>query len=180
MKEIIDFIRERRVDPRILQIMAIGSYAIIARELSAFERPHHWTLIIIVYGVCLDLLLGKFLFKKVNVPYTPIIAAIASSMLIDSPYIWVYMVSVTVAIGAKAFLTVNGRHLLNPANSGVTFCLLAFPGMMTGLPKLFNFNAPTIGVFFLIGSFVAIYARVFQTAACWLISFALFAFIGRG
>lgn len=62
--DLITLLRQRKIDARIFQILAVGTYAVLAREISAFERPHEWMLIIVLWGVTLDLLLGKFVFKK--------------------------------------------------------------------------------------------------------------------
>lgn len=172
----ISLLRQRKIDPRIFQIMAVGTYAVLAREISAFERPHEWMLLIVLWGVLLDLALGKFYFKKINFPFTPIIAGIATSLLMDSPHLWVYLAAVSFAILSKAFIAYRGRHLLNPANAGVVFSLLAFPGMVTGIPKLFNVDVSLIAVFCVVGLFVATYARVLQVALLWIASFAAFSF----
>lgn len=173
----LDLFRGRKVDPRVFQVLALLIYSTVAREFFYFERSHFFTLFIVSWGVGLDLLIGRFIFKSVNIPYTPMIAGFATSILIDSPHLWIYLLSVSAAVLIKAFLTYKNRHFLNPANSGVTFVFLLFPTLLVANAKMFNFNPEIVGLFLCIGTLVALYARVIQISILWLISFFTFALI---
>jgi len=165
------------IDPRLFQVLAVGTYAVMAPILSTFERPHYFVLILLAYVVALNALVGKIYYKQVRAPYSAIIIALATSLIMDSPYLGAYLFAATVAVLSKGFFTWKGKHFLNPANSGVVISLLLLPGMSAGIPRLFNFNVPTIFLFIVIGLLVSSYAGSLMIALLWILSFAFFALI---
>ncbi|MCB0378372.1 MAG: VCBS repeat-containing protein [Bdellovibrionales bacterium] len=165
---------QRKVDPRIFQLLAIGCYAILAPMVSTFERPHYFTMILLIYGVLLDSLIGHFFYRKVKPPYTSIIVAFACSIIMDSPHLWIYMAAMTIALLSKAFFRLHEKHILNPANAGVVMVLLMFPGLVAGVPRVFNFDFKIFTLLFLIGFLVAWYARTLQMAIFWVVGFSVF------
>lgn len=163
--------------PKALQAAVLCSYAIVAREIYGFERPHQTVLILLVFSVALDALLGRLLFKGWRFSPTSLVIPFATSILIDSPHLWVYLVAVTVALLSKALIRVDQRHVFNPANFGVVVMLLLASDWMTGIPGLFGSDVGASIAFFFIGLAVSIYAKTWRLSLIWLIQFLLFAFL---
>lgn len=167
----------RAIDPRAFQILALSCYATLAVKFGAFERPSSWVFDIVLLGVVIDILLGRVWFKQIKFPFTPVIAALATSILIDTPHYGIYLIAIAFAVFSKAFLTADRKHLLNPANAGVVLVLLAFPGLVAGAPKAFNFDTWLYVLFTVVGIFVSSYAKVLPIAIAWVFSFGFFAIL---
>jgi Na+-translocating ferredoxin:NAD+ oxidoreductase RnfD subunit len=162
-------------DARWLQLAVLLGYAIVAREVFHFERSHVTTAGCLAVAIGLDLLLGRFWFRKTNFPLSAAIIGLASSLLIDARTPYPYLAVAALGILSKAFLTYNGRHIFNPANFGVCVALLLAPQYVTGMPQLFSgYLAPSI-VFAILGLITVWYARQLEVSLSWLAGFALFA-----
>lgn len=164
-------------DARYMQVVILLGYAIVAREIFSFERSHLVTLISVLWAVVLDLALGHFYYKKINPPLSAVIVALASSLLVDTVYSWIYPLVVTLGILSKALITHRGRHLFNPANFGATLVLLAAPGAVNGIPHLFGgVLLPSI-IFFILGMTMVLYARQHVISLSWMAGFVVFGVI---
>ncbi|NQZ02129.1 MAG: VCBS repeat-containing protein [Bdellovibrionales bacterium] len=169
---------ERNIDPRLFQICAVGGYAILAPFVTSFERPHSYTILLLIFAVVADLLVGKFYYQNVRAPFSAVIIAFASSLIMDSPHFWIYLIAASFALASKSLFRLQGKHILNPANSGVVFALLVFPGLVAGVPRVFNFDTTIFTLLFGLGFFVAWYAKTLQMALLWIFWFSMFS-LGR-
>lgn len=158
-------------DPRYLQILILTGYSIVAREVYHFERPHITTIICLIWAIIIDSLIGKIYFKKINLPLTSIIVALASTLLIEAQSIYPYLAVVTLAIISKAFFRENSQHIYNPANFGVTVVLLLAPSYATGMPGLFNGTYKISIIFLALGLLTAFWARQLLISVSWIIGF---------
>ncbi len=162
-------------DARYLQAAVLCLYAVVAREVFHFERSHWTTLTCVATAVSLDLLLGRFYYKKVIFPLSAIIIGLASSLLIDAPSVLTYVAATALGISSKTLITYKRKHLFNPANFGLVVMLLVFPNRLTGMPQLFSgYLAPSI-VFAVLGMLTVLYARQFEVSFSWLLGFVVFA-----
>jgi Na+-translocating ferredoxin:NAD+ oxidoreductase RnfD subunit len=161
-------------DPRYLQLAVLAAYAITAREVFHFERSHWTTLYCCSLSVCLDLLIGRFYYRKLVFPLSALIIGLASSLLIDARSPLPYLAVVSLASLSKAFIKGGGRHFFNPANFGVVLVLQLLPGDATGMPALFaGYLAPAI-VFAVLGLATSAYARQLEVSLSWLGGFLVF------
>ncbi len=141
------------------------------------DRPHWITAACCTLALALDFALGMLLYRKVRFPPSALIIGLATSLLLDSRYPWVYLTSVSLAILSKAVITYQGRHLYNPANFGVVVMLMCTPLYATGMPALFGgYFLPSI-VFLLFGAFTIWYAREVTVSASWLGGFVVLAWL---
>lgn len=162
-------------DARYYQAAVLFGYAVSAREIFHFERTHTTTALCVAWAVALDLLLGRFYYRKLQFPLSAVIIGLASSLLVNSTTPLAYLLAVTLAILSKATLVFRGRHLFNPACFGVTVMLQLAPGLVTGMPSLFGgYVVPSL-VFFALGLGVALYARQAEVSLSWIGGFVAFA-----
>lgn len=164
-----------RGDPRYVQLTVLLLYAITAREVFHMDRPHWITAGCCALALLLDVLFGYLRYRVLRFPVSSLIIGLATSLLIDSRYPFVYFAAVTAAITSKALLTYRGFHLFNPANFGVVCALMLLPQYTTGMPALFGgYVLPSL-VFFALGSFTVVYAHQVVVSFSWLIGFFVFA-----
>ncbi len=163
--------------PLALQVLSLCGYAVVAREVYHFERPHSVTALIILVALVFDTIIGVIKFKKLRFPFATITTGFACSLLLDSPYLWVYLFAAVIAVLSKAFILVENRHIFNPANFAVVVVLLLFPEFATGMPQLFASHYQASVAFFMVGLCVAVYAKVIDMTLVFIACFAFFAFL---
>ncbi len=166
--------KKRPFDPRIIQILSLSVYTIVTREFFSFNQSYSTVFTAILFGMGLELLISKFYYKKVRFPFSSIIIALACCVLIDANFWWVYLISVTLALLNKSFLTSAGRHFINPGNFGTVMVLVGFSSFATGSqhimgPEGFGFAL----LFFVLGTFNVIYARQWIVSFSWLFFYSI-------
>lgn len=158
-------------DARYAQLAVLSGYAVTAREIFHFERTHLTTAMCVAWAVTLDLLLGRFHYRKVQFPLSAAIIGLASSLLLNSTSPLPYLLAATFGIVSKATVVYKGRHLFNPACFGVVVMLQLAPGLTTGMPSLFGgYAAPSV-VFFAVGLAVVLHARQAEVTLAWIAGF---------
>ncbi len=162
-------------DPRWLQALILLSYAIVAREMFNFERPHYITLSIVVFAMLIDTFIGFFKYKVIRFPLGAIIVALACSLLIDSTHFLIYLFAVALGVLSKAFINFENRHIFNPANFSVVIILYAGSGYATSIQNLFaGYLTPSLA-FLTLGIINVIYSRQHLVSLSFFIGFLIFA-----
>ena len=89
-------------------------------------------LISVLTTLILDLAINYFKFKTIEFPYSAFISGIFIGGLLAQNLAWyVYVSAGIIAIASKHLLTINHRHIFNPANLGILIVFLAFKASNT-------------------------------------------------
>jgi Na+-translocating ferredoxin:NAD+ oxidoreductase RnfD subunit len=162
-------------DARYPQTVILIAYAFAARQWFNFEREHLVTLLCVAWAVVLDLLLGRFYFKKPVFPLSAVIIGLSSSILIDARAWYYFPVVVSLACLSKAFITHRGKHFFNPTNFGVVVAIQLLPSQVAAIPHLFSgYLWPSV-IFGVLGVATVIYAHQTGVTFAWMGGFLLFA-----
>jgi len=99
--------------------------------LTASHLPLHTILFvgILTFGSTLlcDLLFGWIRFKKFRVPYSAMVTGLILTIIIDPGAAWFQILLITAAaMATKHFLRISGRHVFNPAASGLIIGWIVF------------------------------------------------------
>ncbi|MEM6663870.1 MAG: RnfABCDGE type electron transport complex subunit D [Pseudomonadota bacterium] len=114
-------------DPRHGQIAALSCLILLGSIIYAFEMPW-WRPItglsaaIFVQWIAARALGWGFDWRS------PTISALSLTLLLRTDGPWLVVLAALIAIGSKALIRVNGRHLFNPTALGIVITVLAFPG----------------------------------------------------
>lgn len=88
-----------------------------------------WVVLLLTFGSILffDLLFGYLRFKKLRIPYSAIVTGLILTLIIDPSAQWYQILLITAAaMATKHFLRIAGRHIFNPAASGLLIGWLLF------------------------------------------------------
>ena len=85
------------------------------------------TFLTILAAVGTELVLGRMAYGKWINPASAYVSGISAGILVKSPELWPFLLCAMISIASKYALRVNGRHLWNPTNFGVTVLLLLAP-----------------------------------------------------
>lgn len=98
---------------------------------AAVKFPNSTTLFLFLacvgFTVCFDLLFTYLKSRILFVPYAAIVTGLIMALIIDRSSTWFYIATAAaIAMGIKNFVRVDGRHIFNPAASGLFLLGLLF------------------------------------------------------
>ncbi len=122
-------------DPRLPFGALLFAYAVAGFTFLGFNRQWWQMAIIMGSSMLLEVALSWLLFRRKLVPLSAFITSCSLSILLNySHHSWVLLFPVFLAIGSKYVLTLDGRHVFNPAMFGVAASLLFTREWITAAP----------------------------------------------
>jgi enediyne biosynthesis protein E5 len=141
--------------------------------LEAYER----TALAIVTAIVAELALGRITYGKWLHPASAYISGISVGILVRSPFLWPYFFASLISILSKYVLRVNGRHLWNPSNLGVSAVLFLAPQTVSLLSIQWGNNLWPMAVIWLLGFVIVWRVGRLHVSATYVVSFVVFAFV---
>src|SRR5690242_11007508 len=125
----------------------------------------------------LDLVLARLLLRKWPHLASAYITGISVGILVRSPAYWPYALCSAISITSKYVLRLNGRHLWNPSNFGIS-AMLFLAGETVGSLSIQwgNYLWPMI-VIWLLGALIIWRLRRFHITATYVASFIVYALV---
>ena len=141
--------------------------------LEGFDK----TLLAIVVSIAVELVLGRIFYGKWVHPASAYITGISVGILVRSPAYWPYALCSAISITSKYVLRLNGRHLWNPSNFGIS-AMLFLAGETVGSLSIQwgNYLWPMI-VIWLLGALIIWRLRRFHITATYVASFIVYALV---
>jgi Na+-translocating ferredoxin:NAD+ oxidoreductase RnfD subunit len=141
--------------------------------LEGFDK----TLLAIVVSIVVELTLGRIFYGKWVHPASAYITGISVGILVRSPAYWPYALCSALSITSKYVLRVNGRHLWNPSNFGIS-AMLFLAGETVGSLSIQwgNYMWPML-VIWVLGALIIWRLRRFHITATYVIAFLVYAFL---
>lgn len=166
-------------DARWLQTAFLFSFVVFALSTPSFTRRPAQLAASAVTGLLVSVAAAWWRSRTLVVPFSGLISSLGIVILCNSHYVWPYAVVAAVSILSRELLRVDGRHVYNPTNFGLTVCLLFLSSWMTTNSSRWG-GAP-VGMAFLacLGSLVVWRANRWDVSlsyvAGWLIGSVLYA-----
>ncbi|MEK2688500.1 RnfABCDGE type electron transport complex subunit D [Bdellovibrio sp. GT3] len=114
-------------DPRLPILIFLLSFVVYALQSPGFVRTPWQFVGSLVTSLAVDYALIRF-YKKANFfPLSGLISSLGFFLLLDSPYVWPYIVGAALMNISKHFFTAYGRHIFNPNNFGLVVMVFCFP-----------------------------------------------------
>src|SRR5437867_10128163 len=85
----------------------------------------------ILAAIAAELVMGRLTYGRWPHPASAYITGISVGILIRSPFYWPYALTSFISIASKYVLRLNGRHLWNPSNFGVSAVLFLAPATVS-------------------------------------------------
>lgn len=122
-------------DPRLPFGALLFSYAVAGFTFMGFNRQWWQMAIIMGSAMLLEVTLSFLLHGRKLVPVSAFITSCSLAILLNySHHSWVLLFPVFLAIGSKYVLTIDGKHVFNPAMFGVAVSLLVSKEWITAAP----------------------------------------------
>ena len=166
-----------RLDNRFLPPLLITSILLTAHLSFGILEGWERTGLAILTAFVAEMALGRITYGKWPYAASAYITGISVGILLRSPFIWPYVLCAFISIASKYVLRLNGRHLWNPSNLGVSLVLFLAPETVSLLSVQWgNVVAPMV-VIWLLGSVIVWRVGRFPLSVTYVASFLLFSFV---
>ncbi len=141
--------------------------------LEAYTR----TGLAIVAAMSAEVLLGRLVYGRWPHLASAYITGISVGILIRSPFLWPYLLGSLISIASKYVLRVNGRHIWNPSNFGVSAVVFLAPSTAAVLSIQWGNNVWPMAVIWLLGAAIVWRAGRLHISASYAASFVVFSLV---
>jgi enediyne biosynthesis protein E5 len=165
------------IDNRFLPPILITSILIGANLSFGILEGWERTGLAIVTAIGTELLLGRITYGKWPHPASAYISGISAGILIRSPFWWPYFFGSFISILSKYVLRLNGRHIWNPTNFGVSAMVFLAPATVTVLSVQWGNAVAPMAVIWLLGAVIVWRVGRAHISATYVVAFFLFSLI---
>ena len=135
------------------------------------------TALAIVVAIAAELLMARLTYGPWPHPASAYITGISVGILVRSPFVWPYALGSLISIASKYVLRVNGRHLWNPSNFGVSALLFLAPATVTLLSIQWGNNIWPMVVIWMLGSVIVWRVGRLHISTTYVTSFLFFSVV---
>lgn len=135
------------------------------------------TVVAIGAAIGVEILLARLFYGVVPPLASAYITGISVGMLIRSPEFWPYALTSGISITSKYALRVDGRHLWNPSNFGVSAMLFLAPATVASLSIQWGNNVWPMLVIWALGSVILSRLRRLHICIAYVTAFIVLASI---
>lgn len=165
------------IDNRYLPPLLITCILIGAHFSFGILEAYRQTAVAIVTAMATELVLGRATYGKWPHPASAYISGISVGILVRSPFIWPFFFASFISILSKYVLRLNGRHLWNPSNLGVSAVLFLAPHTVTLLSIQWGNNVWPMVIIWLLGFAIVWRVGRLHVSATYVASFVVLAFV---
>jgi enediyne biosynthesis protein E5 len=119
------------IDNRFLPPILITCILLAAHLSFGVLESYQRTALAIATAMATELFMGRLTYGKWPHPASAYITGISVGILTRSPFYWPYAFISFISIASKYVLRLDGRHLWNPSNFGISAVLLLAPATVS-------------------------------------------------
>jgi enediyne biosynthesis protein E5 len=165
------------LDNRLLPPLLITCILVAAHLSFGILEAYERTALAIVTAIGAELALGRITYGKWLHPASAYITGISVGILVRSPFLWPYFFASLISILSKYVLRLNGRHLWNPSNLGVSAVLFLAPQTVSLLSIQWGNNLWPMAVIWVLGFVIVWRVGRLHVSASYVASFVVFALL---
>lgn len=165
------------LDNRFMPPLFITLILLVGNVSFGILESYQKTLLSIVTSIVVELVLGRIFLHKWPHLASAYITGISVGILIRSPFFWPYALCSALSITSKYVLRINGRHIWNPSNFGISAMVFLAAESVATLSIQWGNNLGAMLVIWLLGSVIIWRLRRFHICATYVLSFIALAFI---
>jgi Na+-translocating ferredoxin:NAD+ oxidoreductase RnfD subunit len=165
------------MDNRFMPPLFITLILLVGNVSFGILESYEKTLLAIVTSIVAELVLGRIFLHKCPHLASAYITGISVGILLRSPLFWPYALCSLLAITSKYVLRVNGRHIWNPSNFGISAMLFLAAESVATLSIQWGNNLGAMLVIWILGSVIIWRLRRFHICAVYVVSFIALAFV---
>jgi len=165
------------IDNRFLPPLLITSILLTAHFSFGILEGWERTGLAIATAIGAEMIMGRLTYGKWPHPASAYISGISAGILVRSPFYWPYFLTSLISITSKYVLRVNGRHLWNPTNFGVSAVVFLAPATVAVLSVQWGNVVAPMAVIWVLGAIIVWRVGRLHISATYVASFLLFSFV---
>jgi Na+-translocating ferredoxin:NAD+ oxidoreductase RnfD subunit len=166
-----------RLDSRFLPPLLITSILVAAHFTFGILEAYERTALAIVAAIVAELVMGRLTYGRWPHPASAYITGISVGILLRSPFLLPYAFASLISIVSKYVLRVDGRHLWNPSNFGVSAVLFLAPATASLLSIQWGNNIWPMAVIWVLGFLIVWRVGRLHISATYVLSFVVFSLL---
>ena len=167
------FTIENRFLPPILITCILLAAHISFGVLESYQR----TALAIASAIATELFMGRLTYGRWPHPASAYITGISVGILTRSPFYWPYALISFISIASKYVLRLDGRHLWNPSNFGMSAVLLLAPATVSLLSIQWGNTLWPMVVIWVLGTAIVWRVGRLHISATYVASFLVFSLV---
>jgi len=165
------------IDARFLPPLLITSILVTAHFSFGILEAYERTAVAIASAIVAELVLGRLSYGHWPHAASAYISGISVGILTRSPFLWPYALTSWISILSKYVLRVDGRHLWNPSNFGVSAVLFLAPETVSLLSIQWGNNIWPMAIIWLLGFAIVWRVGKLHISAAYVLAFVVFALL---
>jgi Na+-translocating ferredoxin:NAD+ oxidoreductase RnfD subunit len=165
------------IENRFLPPLFITCILIAAHLSFGVLESYTRTGLAIVVAIAAELVMARITYGRWPSPASAYITGISVGILVRSPFYWPYALASLISIASKYVLRLDGRHLWNPSNFGVSAVLFLAPATVTLLSIQWGNTLWPMVVIWILGAFIVWRVGRLHISATYVASFLLLSFL---
>jgi enediyne biosynthesis protein E5 len=165
------------VDNRFLPPILITCILLAAHLSFGVLESYQRTALAIATAIATELLMGRLTYGTWPHPASAYITGISVGILTRSPFYWPYVFISFISIASKYVLRLDGRHLWNPSNFGLSAVLFLAPATVSLLSIQWGNNIWPMVVIWILGTAIVWRVGRLHISATYVASFLAFSVV---
>lgn len=166
-----------RLDNRFLGPILITCILISAHYSFGVLESYERTATAIATAILAEMALGRVTYGRWPHLASAYITGISVGILVRSPFLWPYFLCSLISIVSKYVLRLEGRHLWNPSNFGVSAVLFLAPATVSLLSVQWGNEIWPMAVIWVLGTVIVWRVGRLHISATYVAAFVLFSFV---
>ena len=168
------------IENRFLPPILITSILLAAHLSFGVLESYQRTVLAIVTAIATELAMGRITYGRWPHPASAYITGISVGILTRSPFYWPYFLISFISIASKYVLRLDGRHLWNPSNFGVSAVLFLAPATVSLLSIQWGNTLWPMVVIWILGTAIVWRVGRLHISATYVASFLVLSLIRSG
>lgn len=168
-------IPKRQFDSRYIAPLLITVILLLGQMFYGILESYPLTLLAIGSSIAAEIALSLLVYRKFPHLASAYVSGISCGILVRSQYVWPFALVAIISILSKYVLRLQGRHLWNPSNFGISAMLFLAPVAVTSLTQQWGNSPWPMVTIWTLGSVILWRLKRFHICAAYVTSFALFA-----
>jgi enediyne biosynthesis protein E5 len=165
------------IDNRFLPPILITCILLAAHLSFGVLESYQRTALAIATAIVTELFMGRLTYGKWPHPASAYITGISVGILTRSPFYWPYVFISFISIASKYVLRLDGRHLWNPSNFGLSAVLFLAPATVSLLSIQWGNNIWPMAVIWILGTAIVWKVGRLHISATYVASFLAFSVV---
>jgi Na+-transporting NADH:ubiquinone oxidoreductase subunit NqrB len=164
-------------DNRYIAPLLITAILLIGQQSFGILESWSQTLLAIGTSIACEMALSLIVYRRLPNLASAYVSGISCGILLRSPDYWPYAAVAAISILSKYVIRVDGRHLWNPSNLGMSAMLYLAPQTVASLGIQWGNSLHAMAVIWLLGSIIVWRLKRFHICATYIASFLFFGIV---